>query len=411
MGYFHGNWRIEHSGTIEFADPIELFSMVPSRPFFPRGFLWDEGFHLLVLLDWDIDMALEVISSWFALIDEDGWIAREQILGPEARSKVPSEFQVQSPNIANPPTLFLVLAAFVDRLSGDMPYSGAPSQYLQSPETAKQLLSRLYPLLRRHYDWFRRTQAGDLTSPDYHRPFSKHMEGYRWRGGTSRHILSSGLDDYPRAQPPSSGELHLDAMSWVGSMAGAMRKISHFLGENDKTFLDHESAVKENIDILHWSENKKVYCDATIEDGNHVHVCHPGYISLFPFLLGLLDRDHVHLDSILDFIHDEAEIWSPYGLRSLSRASPLYSSEENYWRSPIWININFLAIERLLVSFYICQISRLGLFRLTRDTIGPCFTFWSIPGKITDYLHGATSQHHIDSLQFMAHHRICMGAV
>lgn len=56
---------------------------------------------------------LEIIKSWFSLVDEDGWIAREQILGDEARSKVPSEFQVQFPHHANPPTLFIAITEFI----------------------------------------------------------------------------------------------------------------------------------------------------------------------------------------------------------------------------------------------------------------------------------------------------------
>ena len=35
-----------------------------------------------------IGSSLEILRDWISLIDENGWVAREQILGEEARSKV-----------------------------------------------------------------------------------------------------------------------------------------------------------------------------------------------------------------------------------------------------------------------------------------------------------------------------------
>lgn len=69
-------------------ESTSLFSATPSRSFFPRGFLWDEGFHLQVIYPWDLEITLESVRSWLSLMDEEGWIGREQILGEEARSKV-----------------------------------------------------------------------------------------------------------------------------------------------------------------------------------------------------------------------------------------------------------------------------------------------------------------------------------
>ena len=41
----------------------------------------------------------------------------EQILGEEARARVPADFIVQSPDVANPPTLFLPLADMAQRVA------------------------------------------------------------------------------------------------------------------------------------------------------------------------------------------------------------------------------------------------------------------------------------------------------
>jgi glycogen debranching enzyme len=77
------------------------------------------------------------------------------------------------------------------------------------------------------------------------------------------------------------------------------------------------------------------------------HVCHKGYISLFPFLLGLLPPDSPHLGAILDIVRDPDQLWSPYGIRSLSKQDPHFGQGENYWRGPIWIQMNYLALSAL----------------------------------------------------------------
>ncbi|XP_030046760.1 mannosyl-oligosaccharide glucosidase isoform X1 [Microcaecilia unicolor] len=373
MGYFYGHSIVQSKYNDQ---PVlypegPLFTAVPARSFFPRGFLWDEGFHQLLVSQWDTAMSQEVIASWLDLMNVEGWIPREQILDNEARSKVPSEFILQRNENANPPTLFLVLEKLIRGLE--------VASLVQKDEL---YLRKLLPRLRSWYDWYNTTQAGPL-------PYT-----FRWRGrdeDTNMYLnpktLTSGLDDYPRASHPSSDERHVDLRCWMALASGVMADVCTLLGEPAEEYQRMQQVLSNNVllEEQHWSEQLNAFADY----GNHTqsvvlerekiyippgqprhHYPSPrlvrairkppklqyvgalGYVSLFPFLLRVLQPDSPRLETLFRDMRNEKKLWTPYGLRSLSKTSPLYlkyNTEHDgpYWRGPIWININYLAVKAL----------------------------------------------------------------
>lgn len=386
LGYYHGRSIVDRSFKLDHDDiggasgqpdpqetePHQLLTSTPSRSKFPRGFYWDEGFHLSHIGAWDMDLAIEVLRGWFALIDENGWVEREQILGEEARSRVPAEFQAQNPSYANPPTLTaLFLNDYLTRLEKEHPSAfpidaedvdnlqskGCPgancrTSSITDPVHAREVLTSIYPALRRHYLWLRTTQRGQVK--EWGRRSRAPREAFRWRGRTKDHVLTSGLDDYPRAPEPHPGELHVDLISWLGAFAEAMIRVAHAIGEDDDAEEYERSyrGIVANVDDLHWNEEEQMYCDASVNDQDEsFHVCHRGYMSLFPLFTGLLAPDNPHLGKVLDLLHDPKHMWTDYGLLSLSKQDKFFGQGENYWRGPIWIPINYYVLRALkLVS-------------------------------------------------------------
>ena len=76
------------------------------------------------------------------------------------------------------------------------------------------------------------------------------------------------------------------------------------------------------------------------------------YVGLFPMLMRILPADSTELAGLLRAIADPEELWAEYGLRSLSKSSSIYNKHNTehdapYWRAPVWLNINFLALSAL----------------------------------------------------------------
>ncbi|CAI9785085.1 unnamed protein product [Fraxinus pennsylvanica] len=381
IGYFYGQSKIStppssnHKLGDDFISywPAELYTAVPSRPFFPRGFLWDEGFHQLLIWRWDVHICLDIIGHWLDLMNVEGWIPREQILGAEALSKVPAEFVLQYPTNGNPPTLFLVLR--------DLMCSIKKNQFAATERNEISIfLDRAFIRLEAWFNWFNTTQSGKIAST------------YFWHGrdnATIRELnpktLSSGLDDYPRASHPSEDERHLDLRCWMQFAADCMHSISEFLGKERELGKEYGLTAKllsdfELLNEMHFDYTYGAYFDY----GNHteqVHlswrlveqagdypihefvrevleepvlrlVPHVGYVSLFPFIGRLIPPDSWILEKQLDLISNRSALSTVFGLRSLAKTSTLYmirntEHDPPYWRGTIWMNMNYLILSSL----------------------------------------------------------------
>ncbi|KAF9596923.1 hypothetical protein IFM89_014487 [Coptis chinensis] len=313
IGYFYGQSKIALHGVPSGKNgdtfvpywPAELYTAVPSRSFFPRGFLWDEGFHQLLIWRWDIHICLDIIGHWLDLMNIDGWIPREQILGSEALSKVPDEFVPQHPTNANPPTLFLVLHDLVHSTKRNK-FTATESKDISS------FLGSAFVRLEAWFQWFNTTQAGNNVS------------SYYWHGRDKETRRELNSKEY-------------QSMAEQLSNMEILNKVR-----------------------LRWQEMKKVGSDyasrelvrEVLETPKLRLVPHIGYVSLFPFIMKIIPPDSWILEKQLDLISNRSTLWTDYGLRSLAKTSSLYMKRNTehdppYWRGPIWINMNYLILSAL----------------------------------------------------------------
>ena len=253
IGYFHGSikQKQKNNSNENIQQEKGLFTATPCRSYFARGFLWDEGFHQIIISKWDLELSLEMVNTWLDTMDNQGWIPREQIRGIEAEAQVPEEFREQDFFVANPPTLLFPIKTFINIY-----------RYYKNNKITnnlfgmKELLVKFYNKLKLWMNWFEITQKNKNGNKNNLNNI------YAWNKRNSEHNYPSGFDDLPRGMTPNDEENHLDLNIWLLELEKTLLQLSQFFDKEsidiyNKNILERKKDIKKNL----FSNELNIYSD------------------------------------------------------------------------------------------------------------------------------------------------------
>jgi hypothetical protein len=155
-----------------------------------------------------------------------------------------------------------------------------------------------------------------------------------------------GMDNLPRSGGPEA-----DASGWMALFARSMAQIARVTGDRpaaaayERDLATIDAAVNRHL----WNDRAGIYEDLSPSGG---FVDAPSYAGLVPLIAGIVPADR--RARLLAELGDPARFLAPGGIRSLSKASPLYqpgyanaAGVNSNWLGPVWVPLDYLLIEAL----------------------------------------------------------------
>jgi hypothetical protein len=275
-------------------------------------FAWDMSFSSIILSRYDILLAENTIKELFSHQTEDGRIP--QFIIDDRRS-----------NRSNPPVWFLAVKEIYER--------GQNVHFVWE----------LYPKLIANYRWFK----ANRMNPDYTFSWGNDNEDdealFRLIGKTGA-VLESGLDNSPLFDEMGfvDGKLDfacIDLSSMMYLAAEILLEFSRLMslpgGEFVEDLIFYGKAIHEFFDTRTGIANS-----FRREGNNKVFAQEITPLSFYPLLSFLVEKDEVRL---LENLYLSKHFQNDHAIPSLSRLSPNYDPDGDYWRGRVWPPLNYLA--------------------------------------------------------------------
>jgi len=335
ISYFSGD-KYSDEEQMAFSEETQrktLFTTIESKSHHQYGSLFEAGLAQMLLAKWDIQLAKEVLSSWFANQDPDtGYLPGVQVYGAFAGTCAKKANIVYGDDeFGTAPTFLFPLSSYLAALQSGNDIG-----------ESNEWLSNMYPKLIAYYDWLRENQRGPV-------PYT-----FAWTKDSHGQYLGSGMPSYPRdtkSGNKNTKEMHLDGLCWMIFYSQLLGNIGEYLGvEGYERFVEDHDKYLEAMNKYHLDINTKLYYDVVNYDSTKdtvVHSQHFGLVSLFPLIMMHIRGDAVPLAATLRKMKNS--LVTSYGLSSLATTDKLYSSSSQ-WRGGINIGMTFLVLNAL--KFY-----------------------------------------------------------
>jgi mannosyl-oligosaccharide glucosidase len=232
-------------------------------------------------------------------------------------------------------------------------------------------------------------------------------------------IPQSLLDDYPRGKgDPSAPKMNLDLHCWIAIFVNEMALLSKHLGKKqefdeymkiykhmtmsiNQDFFDMKHSLFMDIQEITTKPRTRDYY-GTPNRQQTIYSPHIGYANVMPLIGGLYSEVTQGYKNTLKLIGDRRELFSEFGIRSLSRADELY--DENYgFRGAVRLEFNFLILKSLRLYYFDYDPDSRELYlELRQKIIEIVFREWKIHRLIFEKYNSETGEgsgNHLSGLQ------------
>lgn len=159
------------------------------------------------------------------------------------------------------------------------------------------------------------------------------------------------MDDYPRAPILTDQEAHVDLQVWMIVSSRALSRVAKVLGktEDAEHYAQNVETFTQVLLDNFWDSERQMFDDFYYDEaGSKQFERHTGYLNFWPFFLNAIDTSDERFEIVVSKLIDkDFGMWTDYGIRSLSINDDYYRLGDNYWTSPIWMNINYLIVTAL----------------------------------------------------------------